>query len=68
MCEAALDVLLSMPELLGGSVRVVDVAQEDGLMERYGSRLPVLTIGGRDGLRELDWPFEARDVLAALSA
>ncbi len=58
LCERALDLLLSMPELRGRALRVVDVAGDDALLERYGERVPVLRIGGR----ELDWPFDAEDV------
>ncbi|MCB1686479.1 MAG: glutaredoxin family protein [Pseudomonadales bacterium] len=42
LCDAALDLLLSMPELGGCSVRVVDVAVDDALLQRYGERIPVL--------------------------
>lgn len=63
LCEQALDVLASMPEVRGAALRVVDIAADEGLVARYGERLPVLLIGGR----ELDWPFAAADVAAALT-
>lgn len=63
LCEQALDLLVSMPELRGMPLHVVDVAEDDGLLERYGERLPVLAMAGR----ELDWPFTAGDVAAFLS-
>ncbi len=59
LCDEALGLLLSMPELAGVSLRVVDVAEEEELMETYGQRLPVLCCAGR----ELAWPFAATDVL-----
>jgi hypothetical protein len=62
LCERALDLLLSMPELRGLALQVVDVADDDALTERYGERLPVLLGGGR----ELDWPFAAADVRTLL--
>lgn len=62
LCEQALDLLLSMPELRGRSLKVVDVAEDATLLDAYGPRLPVLLLGGR----ELDWPFGRDAVLAAL--
>ncbi|NIP16271.1 MAG: glutaredoxin family protein [Pseudomonadales bacterium] len=59
LCDEALGLLLSMPELAGISLRVVDVADDDELVTAYGQRLPVLCFAGR----ELDWPFGANDVL-----
>lgn len=61
LCERALDLLTSMPELRGRRLDVVDVADDEALLARYGERLPVLQVGGR----ELDWPF-SRDELARL--
>ncbi len=58
LCERALDLLLSMPELRGRALRVVDVAGDDALLERYGERVPVLRIGGT----ELEWPFDGEDI------
>jgi hypothetical protein len=58
LCERALDLLLSMPELRGRQLRVIDVATDDALLARYGERVPVL----RCGDRELGWPFAAADV------
>lgn len=60
LCEQAVDLLLSMPELRGRSLDVVDVADTGVLLDRYGERVPVLTCGGR----ELDWPFTRSDVAA----
>ena len=58
LCDQALDVLTSMPELRGFALVVVDVAQDTQLIERYGERLPVLLFSGR----ELDWPFTGADL------
>lgn len=69
LCDQALELLFSMPELAGGALRVVDVATDDDLLSRYGERLPVLELNsGVDGsdTRLLDWPFDGGDVLAAL--
>jgi len=61
-CEAALDLMFSMPEMRGWSLRVVEVAEDESLVERYGARLPVLLLGGK----ELSWPFGAAEVRGLL--
>jgi hypothetical protein len=58
LCEKALDILFSMPELRGRSLQVVDVAEDDALQSRFGERIPVLLDSGR----ELGWPFTAAEV------
>ncbi len=58
LCDQAFDVLMSMPELAGLTLRVVDVAADAALTERYGERLPVLALGSA----ELDWVFTADQV------
>lgn len=58
LCDRALDLLTSMPELRGLTLVVVDIADDDQLTERYGERLPVLLFRGR----ELDWPFTGSDL------
>lgn len=62
LCEAAAALLIQ----LGLTWHDVDVAQEDALLERYGSRIPVLRRA--DGRGELGWPFRAEDVLRLLDA
>ncbi|MDP6374484.1 MAG: glutaredoxin family protein [Pseudomonadales bacterium] len=64
LCEEALDLLLSMPELQGLALSVIDVAGSDRLTATYGERLPVL----RAGLRELDWPFKSAEVAELIRA
>jgi hypothetical protein len=64
LCERALDLLLSMPELRGWQLQVVDVADDEALQTRYGERLPVLLAG----TRELAWPFAASEVVQCLKA
>ena len=67
LCDEALELLLSMPELAGQSVRVLDVATNDQLLDRYGERLPVLEVRAADAAhRLLDWPFDSQGVLSAL--
>ena len=63
MCERALELLFSMPELQGFILQVIDVADDQALTERYGERLPVLQAGDM----ELDWPFDAVTVKEAFA-
>ncbi len=62
LCEQALDLLLSMPELVGRQLDVVDVALDDTLQSRYGERLPVLCLTCGAIRAELAWPFDAKVV------
>ena len=64
LCDQALELLFSMPELAGQPLRVVDVATDDELLERFGERLPVLELYGAD--TRIDWPFDAQAVLGLL--
>ena len=70
LCDQALELLFSMPELAGQSVRVLDVATDDDLLNRYGERLPVLAVredrSASPEAPELDWPFDAQTVLGLL--
>lgn len=55
LCEQALPLLVAQVNPEYFEVDLVDIAFEDGLIERYGTRIPVL----RDvqSGAELDWPF-----------
>lgn len=63
LCEQALELLLSMPELSGLALRVVDVADQDELLQRYGERIPVLGFAGR----EIDPPLDRDTVMGLLT-
>jgi len=58
LCDEAMDLLMSMPGLNGARLDVVDVANDERLMERYGEKIPVL----RQGQAELAAPFTAEDL------
>lgn len=58
LCEEAMELLMDMPNLNAVQLDVVDVANDDGLLERYGQRIPVL----RQGQEELAAPFSAEDL------
>ena len=53
-----MELLMDMPSLNAVQLDVVDVANDDGLLERYGQRIPVL----RQGQEELAAPFSAEDL------
>lgn len=44
----------------------VDIAEDDALMARYGTRIPVLL--RQDNGQELGWPFSGADVLRFVDA
>jgi hypothetical protein len=67
LCEEALELLFSMPELAGRSVRVVDVAGDDRLMEAYGATLPVLQLLCKGREETVHWPFDRAAVIALLA-
>jgi len=67
LCDEAMSMLISMPELAGMELRVVDVATDDGLLEQFGERVPVLQFwqGEREQL-QLTWPFETAQIRSAM--
>ncbi|HVL00461.1 MAG TPA: glutaredoxin family protein [Dongiaceae bacterium] len=60
LCEVALELLQATlnPECF--DLALVDIADNDELVERYGVRIPVLQ--RQDGV-ELGWPFGVEDVI-----
>ena len=68
LCDEALELIFSMPDLAGHSVRVVDVALDDQLLDNFGERLPVLEIQSGDAVeRRLDWPFDSQAICGVLA-
>lgn len=57
LCEVAEQLIAATLDLPAVSVELVDIADDDLLVERYGVRIPVLA-ESKSG-RELDWPFES---------
>ncbi|WP_300525273.1 glutaredoxin family protein [Alcanivorax sp.] len=56
LCEQARELVSTVaPDI---TVTLVDVAEDDELLARYGERIPVLMKEGR----ELGWPFGLLDV------
>jgi hypothetical protein len=68
LCDEALELLLSMPELAGHSVRVIDIAEDPALVDRYAELIPVLQIQGMadESAVRLCWPFDSAAILEAL--
>lgn len=64
LCEQAQSLLLPWLEQ-GISVELVDIAEEDALVERYGIRIPVLAASSGE---ELGWPFDAVQLAGWLRA
>lgn len=62
LCNEALELIFSMPELQGRSLDVIDIVGDDDLVTQYGERLPVLRVGAL----ELNWPFGRVDISDAL--
>lgn len=46
-------------------INVIDIADDDELMERYGTRIPVIQQTANK--RELGWPFDAQTLIEFLS-
>lgn len=59
LCEVAEVVLMSFVEN-GLLVELVDIAESEVMVERYGLRIPVLR--RCDNGAELDWPFDGAQV------
>ena len=60
LCDLAVPLLVQGvdPEIF--EVDLVDIAFDDELVERYGSRIPVLR--HPESGEELNWPFEAQTI------
>lgn len=63
LCEVAEAVLMPFVEH-GLLVELVDIAEDEALIERYGLIIPVLR--RCDSGAELFWPFDAEQVVAFL--
>lgn len=65
LCEQAEEVLMPLVEH-GLLVELMDIAERSDWVELYGLRIPVLR--RVDNGSELDWPFEAEQVVSFLQA
>ncbi len=64
LCELAEALLVNTPMPEPIPVDVVDIAQSEALVERYGTRIPVLH--RQDTGEELGWPFTQAQLLTFL--
>ncbi|MEH6356303.1 MAG: glutaredoxin family protein [Marinobacter sp.] len=64
LCELAEALLINTPMRQPIPVNVVDIAQSEQLVARYGTRIPVLRRS--DTGNELDWPFTQDQLLSFL--
>ncbi|TLX59237.1 glutaredoxin family protein [Stutzerimonas nosocomialis] len=64
LCEQAEAILLPLVEH-GLMVELLDIAEQERWMDDYALRIPVLR--RVDSGAELDWPFEAEQVVSFLS-
>lgn len=64
LCELAEALLVSTPMPRPIPVNVVDIAQSEQLVTRYGTRIPVLRRS--DTGHELGWPFTRDQLLSFL--
>ncbi len=63
LCEVAEALLMPLVEH-GLLVELVDIGEDEAMVERYGLRIPVLR--RCDTGAELNWPFDADQVVAFL--
>ncbi|MAA64434.1 MAG: thioredoxin family protein [Alteromonadaceae bacterium] len=66
LCELAEELMVQTPMDPPIPVDVVDIAQSPALVERYGTRIPVLQ--RTDTQQELDWPFTQAELMAFLGS
>lgn len=62
LCEQAQAVLNCFENL---EYELVDIANDDALVERYGIRIPV--VKEKEGDREIGWPFDPESFAAWLT-
>ncbi len=69
LCELADALVVPLAHAAGVRLERIDIADSECLLERYGTRIPVLC-GSGEHAAEIGWPFDAeavRRLLAALS-
>ena len=64
LCEQAEAILFACLNEENWRLDIVDIAENDDLIERYGLKIPVLAM--TDSLAELGWPFDALKLQAYL--
>ncbi|PCJ50701.1 MAG: hypothetical protein COA74_01870 [Gammaproteobacteria bacterium] len=64
LCEQAELIFNQYGYNLSEAIKPIDIADDDGLVELYGIRIPVLKRG--DTGAELGWPFDLDDLIQFL--
>ena len=65
LCDEAIEIIVATMDTGKHQVEEVDIAFEDGLMERYALLIPVL-LDEQSG-SELKWPFDQQQLLAFIA-
>lgn len=61
LCEQAEKLLVQLSGAYALHWQNIEIADDDILLSRYGTRIPVLKI--KHKTTELDWPFSAEEVI-----
>ncbi|MCL5975314.1 MAG: glutaredoxin family protein [Gammaproteobacteria bacterium] len=64
LCELALEQVKSLPNVDQINLQIMEIGDDDGLVEQYGIRIPVLKFPDNS---ELNWPFEQHDILQKIA-
>lgn len=65
LCELASNLLLEINNHTPISITAVEIGDDDELVERYGTIIPVIEFA--DG-NQLNWPFDQDDVTTKISS
>lgn len=65
LCELADALVAPLALAAGVYLERVDIADDEQLLQSYGTRIPVLRARGRQ-VEEIGWPFDARAVSTLL--
>ncbi|ACT47283.1 glutaredoxin family protein [Methylotenera mobilis] len=66
LCEEAEAILFSIANHYDISWHTIEIADDNQLLETYGTSIPVLQI--TDTNTEIKWPFGAEEILALIGA
>ncbi|ODN65912.1 MULTISPECIES: glutaredoxin family protein [Methylophaga] len=64
LCELAFEQVKSLPNADQINLQIVEIGDDDGLVEQYGIRIPVLKFPDNS---ELNWPFEQHNILQKIA-
>lgn len=65
LCEEALEILNHFSQTHMIEFKIVEIADDEILLDRYGTRIPV--IQNTRTKQEVNWPFSVRDILLIMS-